>query len=191
MNTFTETDYAEWVRLYLAGSSTRQIAMQYNTDRSTIQRRLHTMGIEMRPPARRLKDGTNVDAALVEAWREAYEQGETTYEIAARYNVAASTVTRRLTKAGVAIRPDRQRQPFGDPFEKLTADMAWLLGLLYTDRNIYKNRVRLASQDRDILEKSVTILSPFNKNKSLNILSHAKTAGAGFYRLVQLNSSRL
>ncbi|MDX1991110.1 MAG: LAGLIDADG family homing endonuclease [bacterium] len=181
---FTSEDYTEWKRLYESGKTSYEIATLYDTTPSTIRRRLYVLGVKLRRPARRLQDGSNVTETLVNEWREVYELGQTSYEIASRYGVAASTVARNLAKEGVALDSSRQRQSFSDPFATMSPDTAWLLGLFYTDGNVYRNRARLASNDEDMLEKAQAILTPFGNHMKI-IDNHQ---GKSQCRILQVSS---
>jgi hypothetical protein len=179
--TYTVSDHMEWKRLYESGKNTHEIAALYQTAPSVIGRYLRKMGVSLRPPARRLKDGSNTTEDMVYEWQQAYEQGQTSYEIASKYGVAASTVARNLAKEGVALNTSKQRQHFPDPFERRSPDTAWLLGLLYTDGNVYKRRVRLASNDDDMLDKAKSIFEQFGYRGS--IMRNSKTSACNILQI--------
>jgi len=184
---FTEANYAEWQRLYLEGLSSHDIAKKYEATASTVRRRLTQMGIEMRPVARPLKTGNYVDDAILAEWRKDYEEGLDTYEIATKAGVASSTVARRFKTAGCRNGSNAPAADVLDPFEMMTPDKAWLLGLLYTDGNIYGNRVRLASNDRDMLEKAQVILAPFGGGSRI-IANHVRGSSC---EILQISSVEL
>ena len=94
-------------------------------------------------------------------WKRLYvEEQLSSYEIARRYGAGRSTIQQRLIAMGIEMRdPQYPRQPLGDLFAEMTGDLAWVLGLLYSDGCVHPYSVVLTSKDEDIIQKVKVILA--------------------------------
>jgi hypothetical protein len=96
------------------------------------------------------------------AWKELYESGRTLLDIAKFYRVRSRYVALQLHRLGVEIRSTKiTKQVISDPFAVMTDDLAWVLGLLYTDGSVYAREVTLMSYDEDVIQKAHAILQPY------------------------------
>ena len=94
---------AELVARYEAGATIRELASWSGAHRQTIVRHLVRVGVELR---RFGLDDDQTKAAV-----KLYRDGMTLAEIAAEFDVAASTVRSCLLRRKVALRPAARRRP--------------------------------------------------------------------------------
>lgn len=79
----------------------------------------------------------------------------TTTGVAARLGCGVSTVTRRLRKLGITLRPRGPRPGAGGPLRPPTwsRQIAWVVGLIATDGNLAgPGRLSITSKDVDLLQ---------------------------------------
>ncbi len=99
----TATQRAELVQLRRAGWTVKAIAEHFGVHRATVTRHLANTDL----PSAKSKPGTITPIALAEIVRR-YEAGESTYDLAAMYGFASSSIQRALRRQGVVMRPARK-----------------------------------------------------------------------------------
>lgn len=99
----TATQRTELVQLRREGWTVKAIAEHFRVHRATVTR--HLSGTDV--PAAKSKPGTITPDALAEMIRQ-YQAGESTYDLAATYGFAPSSIQRALKRQGVSMRPARK-----------------------------------------------------------------------------------
>lgn len=90
----TEEMVEEWIDLKENGLSCKEIAEEYDVNRSTVSKRLKET-----PEHEKMKPGNmKITSDIIDEWVDLYEEGMTQEDIAEKYGVAQSTVSRRLSK---------------------------------------------------------------------------------------------
>ncbi|OKJ97396.1 hypothetical protein [Amycolatopsis sp. CB00013] len=103
-------EVATAVARFEAGASMQQIADQLDVHRTTILKRLQSLGITTR--------FSKLEPDEVKAAAELYGDGWTLDKIAKKYHVAASTVRDYLLAAGMEMRPrGRQNFPYAEKID--------------------------------------------------------------------------
>ena len=95
---------------------------------------------------------------------EQYQAGIGLNELSKRYGYAPQTIKKRLTRRGISIRTsdeqasiENKKMRFSnrkydlkhDYFESWSNNMAYILGLLFTDGNLHKNRMKIVLKAED------------------------------------------
>ncbi len=102
--------------------------------------------------------GINQRVAISEReLRELYvSQAQTIEQVAARYGLAATTISRRLREVGISARPRGPVpiQPSDRESLAWTPDLAYVVGLIAADGNLSKKpgRIAIMSNDTDLLD---------------------------------------
>jgi transposase-like protein len=158
----TAENKAQIIELYQSGLGSDTIAKQFDIHPNSVLKVLKREGIDRRPIVRK-KIQVADEAKIVEM----YQQGMSAQEIANQFDVQQTLILRYLEKNGVDRRSAEEchriyliREDFFDVID--TQEKAYFLGFLYADggNNIDANfvRVDLASKDKDILEKLVSLI---------------------------------
>lgn len=93
---------------------------------------------------------------------ELYATGQSTAQIARRYQVSVTTINHLLHRCNVVLRGERKRSTYQlrhDAFDELTSDAAYWIGFIFADGSIIgrgkpaRVQVRLSERDREHLVK--------------------------------------
>jgi RIO-like serine/threonine protein kinase len=93
---------------------------------------------------------------------ELYASGQSTVQIARRFQVSVTTINHLLHRRNVVLRGRRKRSAYQlrhDAFDELTPDAAYWIGFLFADGSIIgrgksaRIQVRLSERDREHLVK--------------------------------------
>ena len=156
----------EVIKLYKAGLSSYKISKELNISATQIRRILHKNKVEIRST----KTSNEIEKEILRR----YELGESSEEIAKTFEMNGSTVCRIVKRLGGEIRPGEENKRIynirQDYFNKIdTEEKAYLLGFLYADGSISKNRnsikIEVHEQDSDILDKFINAIFIDNKPK--------------------------
>ena len=145
MKRTSKGDEIEIIKSYKEGKSMSAVGKEFSVTTATVLRILNDYGVE-----KRTKGG--IYPLDINNIIKKYKSGVSTSVIAEECNVCGHTITNVLEKYG--IRRDNIYHNFkldNDYWSKIdTYDKAYFLGFLITDGNIYKNRVALQLNEKDI-----------------------------------------
>lgn len=145
MKRTSKEDEIKIIKSYQDGKSMATVGKEFSVTSATVLRILNTYGVEKRTKGGIYKlDYGNII--------EKYKSGKPTSTIAEECNVCVHTITNILEKFGVKrdniYHNIELNNDYWSKIDKY--DKAYFLGFLITDGNIYKNRVALQLNKKDI-----------------------------------------
>ncbi len=93
----TDTDRAEAIRLFHAGTYVKDIAISLRVTKASVRKILYEAGVAA--PPRRMTEAEIKDAA------RRYENGESLVHLGERFGCSPGTVRSKIVRAGVEMRP--------------------------------------------------------------------------------------
>lgn len=176
---------AEIIARYATGEvGISSIASEFGIGRETVRRILVDAGVEIRKPGATIARSNWKTALTDEQHTEAadlYRSGETTEQIAKRYNVSPSTVNNALRRSGITLRPSGGRKGYGR-VASLGPDLAarYVTGesikSIAASIGASPNAVRMVVRDQGVTIRSSADEQRGKPGKALRVWSDAEIA---------------